>query len=201
MRKKILVYVFVFLVLSFSFCSILECSAETENVQEPTQEEVIQEEEVVEEITFNDQIQDFLDKWGTPLISSIAGILGSSMGVLVLKSVIKVLTNKIEKQNEKANVNNTEADEKLKEAREELIKTEEKLRKAEEKLEKTQENLQNYISEFKVLAKNQKEILSQDEKFKELIAIMFATTPELMNNGISSKILELLDEKVVDNNE
>ena len=201
MRKKILVYIFVFLVLCFSFCSILECSAETENIQEPTQEEVIQEEEVVEEITFNDQIQDFLNKWGTPLISSIAGILGSSMGVLVLKSVIKVLTNKIEKQNEKANGNNAEADEKLEEAREELIKTEEKLRKAEEKLEKTQEDLQNYISEFKVLAKNQKEILSQDEKFKELIAIMFATTPELMNNGISSKILELLNEKVVDNNE
>lgn len=206
MRKKILIYVLVFLTLCFSFGCILECRAEEIPTEEVPTEEVIEgneniEEGVIDEVTFSEQVQDFLNTWFTPLMTSIAGILGSSVGVLILKSIIKALEKKIEKQNEKANENNNVADDKLSKAEEELRKTEEKLLKAEERLEKTQEDLQNYISEFKELAKNQKEILSQDEKFKELIAIMFATTPELMNNGVSSKILELLDEKEVDNNE
>lgn len=214
MKKKILVCIFVFLTLCFSFGAIIDCSAETEPTIEVTEEpiqdnnviegeeEVIEpteiptepNDEVVDEITFNEQVQDFLNTWFTPLVSSIAGILGSSVGILILKSIIKALSIKIEEQAKKSNENNEEADKKLKE-------TEEKLRKAEEKLQKSQQELQNYISEFKVLVNNQKEILSQDEKFKELIAIMFATTPELMNNGMASKVLELLNEKEVDANE
>ena len=195
MKKKILVCIFVILTLGFSFVSIIDCKAETEPTVEVNEEHTQENKDVVvEEITFNEQVQDFLDKWSTPLISSIAGVLGSSVGVLILKSIVNALSNKIEEQAKNSNKNNEEADKKLKE-------TEDKLRKAEERLEKAQNELQNYIGEFKVLVNNQKEILSQDEKFKELIAIMFATTPELMNNGMASKVLDLLNEKEVDNND
>ena len=202
MKKKILIYVLVFLTLCFSFGTIIDCKAEEveptiETTEEPTMEDEVVEnepttnepivEEETNEVTFNEQVQDFLNTWFTPLISSIAGVLGSTLGILILKSIVKALSSKVEELANNSNVANTEAEKKLKET--------------EEKLKVVETQLESYIGDFKTLIENQQKILSQDEKFKELIAIMFATTPELMNNGMASQVLDLLNEKEVDNND
>ena len=195
----------IFALIVFSFVNVLECSAEelptedtaTEEVledeaTEPTQEPTI--EEVVDEVTFNDQIQEFLDKWGTPIISAIAGITGSSITIFICKFVVSKLLEKLEEERKKSKNNNDEANAKL-------IETENKLAKAKERLEEAEKQFKIQTENFKEIVANQKEILNQDKKFKELIAIMFATTPELMNNGMASKVLELLNEKEVNENE
>ena len=205
MKKKILIYFMIFALIVFSFVNVLECSAEelptedtaTEEVledeaTEPTQEPTI--EEVVDEVTFNDQIQEFLDKWGTPIISAIAGITGSSITIFICKFVVSKLLEKLEEERKKSKNNNDEANAKL-------IETENKLAKAKERLEEAEKQFKIQTENFKEIVANQKEILNQDKKFKELIAIMFATTPELMNNGMASKVLELLNEKEVNENE
>ena len=213
MKKKILVYLIVFSLGLFLFINVLNCSAEevttteipteeveetyTQEIEQPNEEEKNDEtctEEIEEEVTFSDQVQDFLDKWGTPIISAIAGVTGSSITVFLCKYVVSKLLEKIEEERKKSKENNDSANGKLAETESKLAEAQERLEKAEETLIKAQEN-------FKEIISSQKEILCQDKKFKELIAIMFATTPELMNNGISSKILELLNEKEVNSNE
>lgn len=211
MKKKILVYFIIFTLSLFLFINILDCSAEelpteevpTQEVEElPTEEpENNDEEEIVDEVTFSDQVKDFLDSWGTPIISAIAGVTGSSIVVFICKFLVTKLLEKIEEERKKSKESNNEANDKLVETEKKLAKAQERLEKAEETLEKAQDNFKKQAEQFKQIIESQKEILNQDEKFKELIAIMFATTPELMNNGISSKILELLNEKEVNKNE
>ena len=220
MKKKILVYLIVFSLGLFLFINVLNCSAEevtateipteeveetyTPEIEDPNEEEKNDEpctEEIEEEVTFSDQVQDFLDKWGTPIISAIAGVTGSSITVFLCKYVVSKLLEKIEEERKKSKENNDSANGKLAETESKLAKAQERLEKAEETLAKAQENFKNQSEQFKDIIASQKEILSEDQKFKELIAIMFATTPELMNNGISSKILELLNEKEVNSNE
>lgn len=205
MKKKILIYFMIFALIVFSFVNVLECSAEELPTEDTTTEEVLEDEateptqeptieEVVDEVTFNDQIQEFLDKWGTPIISAIAGITGSSITIFICKFVVSKLLEKLEEERKKSKNNNDEANAKL-------IETENKLAKAKEFLEEAEKQFQTQTENFKEIVANQKEILNQDQKFKELIAIMFATTPELMNNGMASKVLELLNEKEVNENE
>lgn len=207
MKKKILIYFMIFALIVFSFANLLDCNAEElptedtiteeiveDEVEEPTQEPTI--EEIVEdnEITFNDQVKEFLDKWGTPIISAIAGVTGSSITVFICKFIISKLVEKIEEERKKSKENNKEANEKL-------AATEKKLELAKIALEEAEKQLSTQAEKLVEILANQKEILSQDQKFKELIAIMFATTPELMNNGVASKVLDLLDEKEVKDNE
>ena len=215
MKKKILIYFMIFALIVFSFANLLDCNAEelptedtiTEEIvedeveeptQEPTIEEVVEgEEEFIqedEEITFNDQVKEFLDKWGTPIISAVAGVTGSSITVFICKFIISKLVEKIEEERKKSKENNKEANEKL-------AATEKKLEFAKIALEEAEKQLTTQAEKLVEILANQKEILSQDQKFKELIAIMFATTPELMNNGVASKVLDLLDEKEVKDNE
>ena len=205
MKKKILIYFMIFALIVFSFVNVLECSAEELPTEDTTTEEVLEDEadeptqeptieEVVDEITFNDQVKDFINKWGTPIISAIAGITGSSITIFICKVIVSKMLEKLEEERKKSKNNNDEANAKL-------IETENKLAKAKEFLEEAENQFQTQTENFKEIVANQKEILNQDQKFKELIAIMFATTPELMNNCMASKVLELLNEKEVNENE
>ena len=200
MKKKILVYVIIFSVMFFSFNFFLTCKAEeipteeTIEIEEIPTQENNEEEEIVEEVTFNDQVKDFVDKWGTPILSAIAGISGSTITIFICKFIVNKLLEKMEEERKKSKKDKDEANAKI-------IETEKKLEKAKEILEQAEKQFQTQTENFKEIVANQKEILSQDQKFKELIAIMFATTPELMSNGVSSQVLELLNEKEVNENE
>lgn len=86
---------------------------EDEVVDEPVVETPV----VEDEVTFSDQIEQFIDEWFTPIISALAGITGSIAMILVFANKVKKLTLAIKESKELSDKERQKNEEELAEAK------------------------------------------------------------------------------------
>lgn len=204
MRRNIFKIVVLFLTFSFfmfTFCNTVKAEENNEQiedseiVEEPEIEEVAPEEPVVEEnneeISFSEMIENFLNEWLIVILATLGGGAGTGIALALAKKLLQKIIDRI---NESTNAN--------KESKESLDKVQkvvtlgleaitEKIEEFEKKyasnFDETAEKIVNCISEIDVLK-------TDNTKFKELIALLVSSNPQLASNGYATKILELLNE-------
>lgn len=174
--------IFIFIAILFSMIGITQtCYAEetTENQivnVEETQEGESTLEEVIEkeDITFQEQFNDFANKWLTPILSACGGIGGCVITILVAFAKIKMAQKESKEMQEEATKKINEAQEEIKKAKEQI------------------DSMKPIIVE----ALKQSANLSM---FKELVALLLASDPNFANNPYIPQIMKLLDEGSVNN--
>lgn len=160
----------------------------------PTEEPVVDEpvdDNVTEEVSFRDMIKDFIDKWLMAILATFGGGAGTAVALYIAKSFLKSLREEVKASAE----NNKESNATLAKAQETLAdgldKITDKIEKFEEtyneKIEDTLGTVNNCISQIDCLK-------TDNAKFKELVALLVTSTPQLASNGYATKILELLNE-------
>lgn len=209
MRKNIFKFMVLFLVLSFfafTFSNVVRAEENNESttdeeivdeptVDEPVIEEIEPEEPVVEEnneeVSVGEMIESFLNEWLIVILATLGGAGGTGIALALAKKLLQKIINKI---NESTNAN--------KESKESLDKVQkvvtlgleaitERIEEFEKKyasnFDETAEKIVNCISEIDVLK-------TDNTKFKELVALLVSSNPQLASNGYATKILELLNE-------
>lgn len=190
MKKKLLLFFLCMtgLVMIARYTSIEVNAEETE----PITEEVIEQEPVEEEVTISVKLNEFLNKWLTPAVSGALGLLGSLFMYFLTKKRHAILLAKLTdgvKLTEKARevVNN------------DLELAKKDYENAKSKLDEEVENYKNLMVAIKNDLQELKDAKNNLETFKQLIAMLVASVPELARNGYATKILELLDETTNEN--
>lgn len=169
-----------------------EIETPTEEIVEEPEQKVPSDEPVVEEeITASEMIKNFINEWLIAIFATMGGVTGSALIILIGKGVISKMIESLEKSLQA----NTDGNENLKEAKavviEGLKQIESSVDKFEVKMEdiiaNTSENINNCVKEINYLK-------DENVKFKELIALLVTSNPQLASNGYATKILELLNE-------
>ena len=156
-----------------------------------------------EEVTFRDMVNDFLDKWLGFILATFGGAGGTAIVMLIAKKILTKITEEVRKSAE----TNKESNEIVSKANELLdnglqtitsrvedfkVAVSKKIEEFEAKyavhFEKTMERIKECVDDIEELECN-------DEKFKELIALLVSSSPQLASNGYATKILELLNER------
>lgn len=202
--KVLLLSVFIF----FSVFLVSVNAEENEVVEGENVEEVVEEVLPSKTITFNEQLQDFLDKWLTPIISALSGAGGSLTIILMGLKFIKAWKKKIEENSNLTDEQKKESIERLNIAEEKFNKAQEQLsasvKNQEEVLKKATEQYQSIVDKMQEQynALLEKFNIEQEHvtKFKQLVALLISSNPDLASNGIATQILVLLDDgnKVVE---
>lgn len=219
MRKNVLKFMLLFLTLAFFMFTFNNVAKAEEESNEPTTEDVVDEpsveeeaeEEVVpekpveneepvveEEVSARDMINDFLNKWLTVILATLGGAGGTGVALLIAKKILEAITKKISESAEA----NKQSKETLDEGQKLLVKAQEAmvlgLEAITEKIEdfekkyatnfdQTMDKIINCIDEIDSLR-------TDNAKFKELVALLVTSNPQLASNGYATKILELLNE-------
>ena len=177
MKKKFIIALSFFtFILGFAFMGNQVFAEEVQDEQPQTTEQVEEE-----EITISVKLNEFMNKWLIPSTSGALGLLGSFLMYVLTKKRYAILMNKLT-----SGVKVTE--EARKKANEDYIK-------AKEELERQKEDYKDILEEMKADLKELKEANANLSTFKELIALLVTSTPELARSGIGAKMLMLLDEK------
>lgn len=180
---------------------------EEPSVDEPVVDEVVDEPVddtpvVEEEVDFRTMIRAFLDEWLIAILATLGGFAGTT-GVMVLgRKVIGTIIENLEK----SLTANTEGNENLKKAQEVLVSG---LKQVDAKMEEFGEVCAKKIEDFDKAYSEKIEgtlatvtecineiiaLRNDNAKFKELVALLVTSTPQLASNGYATKILELLHE-------
>ena len=162
----------------------------TVDVEEPVVDEVV-DDTVDEEVTTSEMIKAFIDEWLIVILATLGGLAGTTSALGLGRNVINKIIEGL-KQSSDANAEGNEA---LKEARKELITGLEKLEEGianfekenGEKIQQATDNINNCIKEIS-------DMKTENSKFKELVALLITSNPQLASNGYATKILELLNE-------
>lgn len=181
-------------------------------IEEPVVDEVV-DTPVEEEVDFRIMIKTFLDEWLIAILATLGGFAGTT-GVMVLgRKIISTIIEKLE-QSLKAN---EEGNENLKKSQEFLVdglktidaKLAEFEAKCSAQIEKSMKQITESINAFEEkynvdiheafdkISNCINEIgflKDEDSKFKELVALLVTSNPQLASNGYATKILELLHE-------
>ena len=184
--------------LMLLFSSVAVVSAEEVNEENGENEAVETLPEGEEGVEFNEMWETFKETWLEPLLSAIAGAIGSFLTVLFSKMVVNKLAKKVEDS-----VNSTE---------EEKTKVINEYEKAVDFLKDATASAKDQANVLldtvkSVCSKNDELILENEkllskfdtqqkevEEFKTLIGYLISTTPSLASNGYATKILDLLNE-------
>ena len=184
-------------------------SVETQTPSSLPTVEDIEDSNSTNNVTLEEQLSDFANKWGNGIISALLGMLGSGAIITLSKGVIKKLTKKISD-----NIEMTE--EEKKKAIEDLEKAKNTFDDNSSKFQKNIEDIKtlipNMTKEFNSLIeqykdeigslKNTVETLTKDFSVaRELIAILISQHPELAKSGVATEILNVLSGKDVNINE
>lgn len=176
-----------------------EETTEDEIVEDEVVEEEIVEETVPQEEDFSEMIKGFINNLLPTILAILGGASGTGIvvgiGSMVFKKMIKKMEESIE-QSEKCADSTKESSELLKEAQvifvEGLKAIADKVEESEVKnravMEESFMKIDECIGEIGILK-------SDNAKFKELIALLVSSNPQLASNGYATKILELLNER------
>lgn len=181
-KKKIIAF-FGVLGLSVGLGFSINAYAEETTNQETQTVETQQEEKV----TITMKLQEFQNKWMTPLVSGAIGLLGSFLGYFLYKRKYKQIMALMSSG--------------IKMTKDERERANQDLVRAKELYEAEKADFEQKRKDYDALLQSAKEELLEMKKFreeniqfKELIGYLISSSPELAKNGYSSKILKLLDE-------
>lgn len=185
MKKKLLLFFFCMagLIMIARYTSIEVNAEETE----PETTEQVVESQPEEEITISVKLNEFLNKWLTPAVSGALGLLGSLFMYFLTKKRHAILLAELTKGVKMTEKAREVANSDLEETKQELEKSKAKLDEQVEDYKELMLAMKNDLEELKNATNNL-------ETFKQLIAMLVASVPELARNGYATKILELLDE-------
>jgi gas vesicle protein len=160
----------------------------------PTEEPVVDEpvdDNVTEEVSFRDMIKDFIDKWLMAILATFGGGAGTAVALYIAKSFLKSLREEVKasaENNKESNATLAKAQETIADGLDNITNRIEKFEKTySNKIEGTLDTVNECIGEIGALR-------TDNAKFKELIALLVTSTPQLASNGYATKILELLNE-------
>lgn len=159
-------------------------------------------EEVVEEtveVTYQDQINDFWNKWGASLFAFVSGIVGS---VSIRFAFLKGIKKRIDNHEKLTEEDYTEAKKQFNAAKQDYIDATAKITYVAENHEKITKDLMNdfnkLIENYSVKSEEQTKkvdlLLSHVSVLKDLLCKMVASNPELASNGYAQQIMQLCDE-------
>lgn len=221
MKKRILFTLGILSFFAFIFANV-NAHAETTpstnpSVTETTEPSTSVETEVITtlpsvekgNVTLNEQLLDFGNKFGASIMSLLTGIVGAGGLLLFAKRSITKLDTTL-------NSGIKLGDDERKKALEDLEKAKKIASEASARYEKNiaefKELIPRMTEEFKALVKqyegemgalkNTVETLTKDfSTARELIAILISQNPEFAKSGLATKILEVLEGKEVTLNE
>lgn len=181
MKKKFIIALSFFtFILGFAFMS--------NNVfAEETQDEQTQEVVKAEEVTISVKLNEFMNKWLTPVTSGALGLLGSFLMYCLTKKRYTLLLSTMTKGVKKTEETRNEANEELQRVKRDYINAKIELANQKENYEKMMIAMKEDAKELKLANDNL-------TMFKQLVAYLVSSTPELAKNGYAQKILLLLDE-------
>lgn len=170
--------------VSFGIGCKISAYAEPLEEEEPQTTEVVEQEE---QVTISMKLNEFLNKWLTPIVSGALGLAGSLLGYLLYKKRYKVIMAVMS-----SGIKLTE--EQRKQANSDLTMAKELYETAKADFEQKRKDYEKIIELAKDEIKELKAAKVETEDFKRLVAYLIASTPELAKNGYAEKILKLLDE-------
>ena len=189
-KGKFLLFVFILM-----FC--VGFSGAMVYAEEP---DVVTTEEVeTEVVSYKDQLNDFLDKWSTPIFSIVGGTGSSALVIWLLFNLFK---KKLEEHIKSTNNEVTEAKTELNSAKDELLVVKNELN---EVTSEQKEKLDEFVNDYNTLVESYKKtfdiqaneidlLLSHLSVLKDLMCKLVASNPELASNGIATEIMKLCDE-------
>jgi hypothetical protein len=195
MKTKIKVIVGVLVFAFFLFAGVNVAHAEEVNENETV-------ESTVEDVTTREMIKEFIDEWLIVILATVGGFAGTVGATTLKKKVIEKATEVLDRSTN----TNAESNGKLQEATNMLSNG---LKSINSKIEEFENKCLSIIEAYE--KKNDTNICEtmnaiinciteidflrdEDSKFKELVALLVASNPQLASNGYATKILELLNE-------
>jgi gas vesicle protein len=188
-RKMIKVFV-VLVMLSFAFlfstvAHAEETDVEQDEIVDSVPENVPVDEPTEEPVDFRTMLKDFLDKWLSIILATFGGAGGTAVAMLIAKKILNKMIETNKESNAVVNETKEVIDKKLTAIVKHIEEFEDKYSKL---FEETMKRIKHCVDDIEELECN-------DEKFKELIALLVSSTPQLASNGYATKILELLNER------
>lgn len=182
MRKTLRNMAYAFAIATIGFCIVKTVKAE-----EMPEDSVVE----TEEVDTREMIKAFIDEWCMLILAAVGGAGGTTVvlaiGKKVLQKIIESL-NKTAEANKEGNDTLAKTTEVVTEGLGEIVN---KIEIFEDKyssnFEATNERIRACIDEIE-------ELKHSNAQFKELIALLVASNPQLASNGFATKILEVLDE-------
>jgi hypothetical protein len=225
--KKILAFLGIISLVGLSFRPVINAE-ETE--EEPTQDEVItdetieeevpEEEEIIEEVTFSDQIKDFLDEWFSPILTALTGATSAIAMLIVFAGKVKKLTLAIQENKEASDEERRKNEQELAEAKAQLEEAKEQAKqsaltlsevlmeslcKIDEANNKTKDQLSTEVkASLLAMVEKSEELTSQLNVAKEdlntlrnLLVLAISSNPTFAVSEHGQKMLTLLNDKEV----
>ena len=190
-KGKFLLFVFI-LMFCFSFSSSAVFASEVETT-------TIQEEE--KPITYQDQLNDFWNKWFGVIFATVGGASGTTAIILVFLRKIK---KKIENHEQLTEEDYQEAKRLLTSAKQYVQASQELIDVA----SKHEEITSDFVNEYNGLIESYKKtfdiqtgeidlLLTHISVLKDLMCKLVASNPELASNGYATEIIKICDETLL----
>lgn len=183
-------------------------------------EDVGTDNEVVDEVTFSDQVKSFVDEWFTPIASALAGFVGSITVVLVFLNKIKKLQLALKESKELSDEERKKNEQELSEAKENLKQAKEQalesakllgeslmdaLSKITEANNQTKEQLSSEVKTSLIAMLEENKVLTEEVKtqkediamLKDLLILSISSNPKFAVSEHGQKMITLLDDKKV----
>lgn len=164
-------------------------------------EEVLPEENVPEdiEVSFVDQLDDFLKTWFTPIVSALTGLFGALSVLFACKKKVNSLTDSLAKIKQDSKENYDTNSKTLEAVKKELEAEKKRLAKEYEEAIKELEAAKKQLFE-QVIATKELLQASIDQKktiamLKDTLVLAISSNPQFATSEYGQKMLDLLDEK------
>lgn len=188
-KGKFLLFIFI-LTFCFSFSSSAVFASEDETT-------TIQEEE--KPITYQDQLNDFWNKWFGVIFATVGGASGTTAIILVF---LKKIKKKIENHEQLTEEDYQEAKRLLNSAKEQYVQASQELIDVASRHE---EITSDFVNEYNGLIESYKKtfdiqtgeidlLLTHISVLKDLMCKLVASNPELASNGYATEIMRICDE-------